>query len=108
MLDILKKDNLLVGLAIALFLPIVAYALLLGLNDLIEDHGNSIGLRSEFRFSEKLIQFIAICFNVIPSQYFLNKKKDNTIRGLSLRTFGLIIVWGFYHLPEILSTLKLF
>ena len=90
-----KKDSVLFGIALGIFIPIVSYALFLYLDEAIE--AAAIPTRNgTFQGFDNLYAPLAIVLNLLPFHYFNNKRMDNAMRGVIFPTILLVIAWGFY------------
>jgi hypothetical protein len=92
----LKQNNLLLGIALGVFLPIVALAILISFNEFMIGNGVTIGKTKGFYFSDKTIFVIAVCANLIPFNWYKNRYFDKTTNGIIVPTIvfvGLFFVW---------------
>lgn len=94
MISTLKKDSVWVGLAIGILLPVVVYAILRLLYQLLD----SIGVLSDVGFAEdfrtRTLALVAICSNLILMQTFRRKHYQNeTIRGMLIASMILVAIW---------------
>ncbi len=98
----MEKDKLIVGLILGLMLPVVGYAILLEIYELLSSNGiiSNEGLSRTFR--ERTIALLAVCFNLIPFTYFNKKRMYNGMRGLVFPTVLFVMVWLFYFRTSIL------
>lgn len=98
----MEKDKLIVGLMLGLMLPVVGYAILLEIYELLSSNGiiSNEGLSQTFR--ERTIALLAVCFNLIPFTYFNKKRMYNGMRGLVFPTVLFVMVWLFYFRTSIL------
>ena len=87
-----RNDNLLIGLAVSLIIPVIAYYLLGQLQVMISN-----GAQASFAFKERTVALIAICLNVLPLNYFRKTYRNRSIRGLATGTMVLAFVWFFYY-----------
>ncbi len=94
----LKKDSVLFGIIIGLVIPFVAYALIMEINDLIVNKKLiSLGEDRYFEgFTDALKALTALCFNVIPFQYFTRRYLDDAMRGMVIVTVVLVVAWVVY------------
>lgn len=93
-----RNDNLLVGLVVSLLIPVIAYFLLGGLQEMISD-----GAQRSFAFKERTVALIAICLNVLPLNYFRKTYRNRSLRGLATGTMILAFAWFFYYGRELLQ-----
>lgn len=93
-----KNDNLLVGLAVALILPVVAYFLMLQLQGMIvEASGRPIS------FEPRTLALVAICLNVLPLNVLRRTYRNRSLRGLATGTMILAMAWFFYFGRDLLQ-----
>jgi len=93
-----KNDNILIGLAVSLILPAIAYFLLLQLQSMIvEASGRPIS------FELRTLALIAICLNVIPLNFFRRVYRNRSLRGLATGTMVLAMGWFFYFGRDLLG-----
>ncbi len=89
-----QKNAIWVGLLMGLFLPLVAYALLLTLFDQMEIAGvvSQQGLSPRFR--ERTLSIVSICLNAIVLNYYAKRRFFlQTMRGLVIATVICVVVW---------------
>lgn len=96
-----STDSIPFGIIMGLAFPIVAYAILLMLNDAIYDWelipvGNNF-----FQFSEKLLVTVAVCSNIIPFQYFKRNWTDNSMRGIIFPTLFYVGLWIYTYFGQL-------
>jgi hypothetical protein len=79
----LIKDNFILGMAIGLLVPVLCFAIILGIENQIMS-----GLPGKPEVPMNIMVFIAIATNLLPFRfYMINKKLDKTGRGILLATF---------------------
>lgn len=93
-----KNDNLLLGLVVALLVPIIAYFLLLQLQGMIAE-----GAGRAISFEQRTVALVAICLNVIPLNYFRKVYRHRSLRGLATGTMILAMAWFFYFGRDLLG-----
>lgn len=96
------QDKIIIGLILGFLIPVVGYAILLEIYDLMSNGGiiSDQGFSQTFR--ERTIALLAICFNLIPFTFFNKKRMQNGMRGLVFPTVLFVIVWLFYFKDSIL------
>jgi hypothetical protein len=93
-----KNDRLWVGLIVSLIIPVIAYFLLIQLQEMIgEGSGKAIS------FELRTVALIAICLNVIPLNYFHKTYRNRGLRGLATGTMILAMAWFFYFGRDLLG-----
>lgn len=89
----MDKNSLPFGVAIALIVPLVVFAFLYGLFELLE----MLNLVSDAGFSpmfrERTTSIVAIAANAILLNLFQKKRLMNTMRGIVISTSVLVAIW---------------
>jgi len=101
--EFLRKDSMVKGILFGLLIPIIAFGLLQGLNLIVADNPDLLKTKRGFLFSQRLITITSICFNAVPAQKFLNRKEDESIRGIVFPTFAFLTYWMITYLPNLLD-----
>lgn len=90
-----KNDNFFIGLMIGATVPVIGYWGIEILFEVLTDAGimdsvtgSTIGKRS------KTLALLAICCNIIPSQFSNNMRYTNILRGVVFATFIYAALWG--------------
>lgn len=86
-----RNDNILIGLAVSLIIPAIAYVLLQQLQGMI---ASSAG--RPIAFEQRTLALIAICLNVMPLNFFRKTYRNRSLRGLATGTMLLALVWFFW------------
>lgn len=88
-----NKNAIWLGILLGLAIPFVGYALLLTLFEQMEVWGvvSKEGFSEGFR--KRTLTVIAICFNVIPFNYYQKNDMIQTMRGLVFPTAIYAIAW---------------
>lgn len=72
----MNKNTFLYGVIIALVVPLLGYALWMGINFGLK-LSNVLDKSGEvFQFSQKTIVLVAVCFNLIPFHHAKNKRLE--------------------------------
>jgi hypothetical protein len=88
MREFFKRDNIWLGIVMALVLPVIFYFLI----KLIS------GFFSTNPLTESTIQLLALAINLLPFRYYLIRlKADKTGRGILLVTFVLALVYFYFN-----------
>lgn len=104
-----KKDTILVGVMLGVFIPFVMYAILLMINDGVDWPNLLKSLFGDDRFgnfpkfSKKLLAIMAVCTNIIPFHYFRNKKMDYGLRGVVFPTVIYAMIWMSYFSESVFN-----
>lgn len=78
-------------------LPLLAYFILMWLNDSIVDKSTlSAGFLG---FKHSTVALVAICTNLIPTFFADRRKMDEFVRGIMIPTVLLAIGWFIYFNP---------
>jgi hypothetical protein len=87
------KDSFSTGLIIGILVPIVGFAVLLGIFTGLEAMGfmSEVGFRPYFR--ERTTSIIAIAFNAMVMNSYQKKRYTDTMRGIVIPSFIYIITW---------------
>ncbi len=89
-----QKNAIWVGLLMGLFLPLVAYALLLTLFEQLEMAGMLSRQGFSPKFRERTLSIVAICLNVFVLNYYARRRFFmNTLRGIVIATFICVVIW---------------
>lgn len=88
MREFFKRDNIWLGIVMALVLPVVFYFLITLVS----------GFFSSSPLTESTTQLLALAVNLIPFRYYLIRlKADKTGRGILLVTFVLALVYFYFN-----------
>jgi hypothetical protein len=98
----LKKNNLYIGLGIGILLPIVSYALLLTIFEQLDKLHWTSQQGLSFKFRMRTLCMIAICVNLIPVQIYQRWRANEIVRGLSITTVAMAMIWLFTFAKDIL------
>lgn len=93
-----KYDKIITGFAVAIIVAFVAYALLLQVQDFLSDWSGR-----PLSFNERSIALMALCFTVLPMNYFRRRYQNKSLRGLVIGTMALAAVWFFYYGRDLLN-----
>lgn len=86
-----KRDNLWLGIVMALVIPPIFYFLFVYLNGLFTGKNGAA-------LQESTVQLLAIAVNLIPFRYYLVRlKADKTGRGILLVTFAFALVYFYMN-----------
>ena len=88
------RNSLLYGFFIGLFIPVAAFFVFYLFFELISKSGNTEnpGILSE-DFRERTAAIAAIALNAIPMNQAYKKRLTQTMRGILIPTFILVVVW---------------
>lgn len=92
-MDFFNKNNLAFGLVCGILVPIIGYGILEGLFSLLSMLVNE----GYGKWSMRTISLLAICFNLIPFNFYKNKKYVQSMRGVILPTVIFAVVWAVIH-----------
>lgn len=90
------KDNLTLGLAIGLALPLIGFLVIYFGYMRLEETGVVSEPMVTALFRERTASIIAICLNVIPLNLFQRNRVTQSMRGIVLATGIYIIAWIIY------------
>lgn len=84
-----NKNSVWFGIMAGIILPLVVYGLLYGILHIVKVYSNSVP-----EFNENLLMLISPVINLFTIRYyFVNKKYDDTGRGILLVTFIYVIAY---------------
>ena len=91
-------DSFIWGIIISICTPIVAFGVITMIFEMLAnaglmDHVSSSGSSPR----EKTVALLAICCNLIPFNYFKNKRMDYAIRGCILPTMIFVGYWLYRY-----------
>ncbi len=92
----MERDTFLFGLLVGLSVPIVGFALWLGINGILSLADVRDRFGEIFQFSLKTRVLLSVCFNLIPFQIARAKYLDNMLRGCGVTTLVMLFAWAFY------------
>jgi len=99
----LKEDNIMVGIALGVTIPVLGYLLLDGIFGMLD----AVGIRGPgqvvITFKERTTLLIALCANLIPFWIMSKMRNDNTMRGILISTAIYAIAWFVLYGSEILN-----
>ncbi len=99
-MNFLNKNSIVIGLVLGILLPILGYGLLKGLFWVLSQAVNS----DYSGWRERTITLLAICFNLIPFNYYKKKKYfTNSMRGVVVPTVIFGGLWVYYFRDFILG-----
>ncbi len=91
MKEFFRRDNYLLGIGIAIVLPVITWLLIQGLTSLFVEKNGDL-------FQNSTDQLLSVFANLIPLRYYLLKlKADKTGRGILLVTFALAMIYFYLN-----------
>ena len=99
----LKEDNIMIGIAIGITVPVLGYLLLdgiFGLLDTLEIRGPG---QTTISFKERTTMLVSLCANLIPFWIMSKMRNDNTMRGILIATAIYAIGWFVFYGSTILN-----
>ncbi len=93
----LRKNSILVGIALGTFIPFVGFALLLELYDFMDGAGVISNENMSENFRERTIGLLAICLNLIPFYLYNSRWTVQTMRGIIFPTIIYAFAWVFIY-----------
>ena len=91
MKEFFRRDNYLLGIGIAIVLPVITWLLIQGLTSLFVEKNGAW-------FQNSTDQLLSVFANLIPLRYYLLKlKADKTGRGILLVTFALAMIYFYLN-----------
>jgi len=102
----LKEDNIMIGIALGVTIPVLGYLVIDGILDILE----SIGVRgignTVITFKDRTMMLIALCTNLLPFWMQSKLRNDNTMRGILIATAIYAIAWFVIYGSEILNIVE--
>ena len=89
-----NRNNINIGIGLGLLIPIIGFGIFVGLTHL--------GLP----FRIRTLAVMSICLNLITLRLFQARRANESIRGITLATVGLAIIWLIYYYQNIMSELS--
>ena len=102
----LREDNIMIGIAIGVTIPVLGYLLVDGLLGLLETLGVRGMGNSIITFKDRTMMLIALCANLIPFWMQSKLRNDNTMRGILIATAIYAIAWFVIYGTEILNVVE--
>jgi hypothetical protein len=96
-----KKDSVLIGLFVALALPVVFYALLLTGLEFIDDHAGFEQVQLSTALKPRTLALIAVCCNIFTMQYYRRLRADDSMRGVFIAVGLAAVFWILRYSSEI-------
>ncbi len=93
MIPFVKRDSFWLGLGAGLLIPMITYAVLLTIYQLLDTMGvlSDIGFADDFRV--RTLGLFAICANLILMQRYRKSYHSETIRGILMASMLLVGIW---------------
>ncbi len=92
-MSFLNKDSLGLGLVSGILVPLIGFGLLQGLFLLLSNLINS----GYGNWSLRTITLLALCFNLIPFNYYKNRRKEQSMYGVIIPTAIFAIIWAIMY-----------
>ncbi|MEE9371819.1 MAG: hypothetical protein V3V00_02075 [Saprospiraceae bacterium] len=98
-MDLLRRNNLWIGMVLALIFSVMFFGIVL----MLFEFGEDMGLIGEIADPMKGRRFrtttlITICGNMVLIKLFNRRYTQETLRGILIVTFALAVVWlGMFH-----------
>ncbi|CAH1001803.1 hypothetical protein LEM8419_02710 [Neolewinella maritima] len=93
-----RNDHFWIGLAVSVFVTVVAYALLLQLGDWL-----SAGASRSVVFKPRTLALLAISLNVLPMNVFRRTYRTRAMKGLMVGVMALAAVWFYVYGVDLLG-----
>lgn len=103
----LKQNNTFFGIALGAFIPVIALALLMMMNDTMVANKFTVGRTVGFYFQDKTIFVMAVCANLIPFNWYKKYYFDKTASGIVVPTLAyvaLFFVWFIFFKEFVLKS----
>ncbi len=99
----LREDNIMIGIAIGVTIPVLGYLLVDGVLGLLDTMGVRGAENTVITFKERSTMLISLCANLIPFWIMSKMRNDNTMRGILIATAIYAIGWFIIYGPQILK-----
>lgn len=100
-----NRNNVFVGILIGLAIPVIVYALLLTILELIDANAGFTQVQLAKALKPRTLALIAICFNILTMQYYRKMRADESMRGVFISVGIAAIIWIVKYSSEIFSSL---
>ena len=100
----LREDNVMVGIAIGVTVPVLGYLLVDGMLGLLDTLGVRGMGQTVITFKERSTMLISLCANLIPFWIMSRMRNDDTMRGILIATAIYAIGWFIIYGPLILNS----
>ena len=88
-----KRNNLLLGLALGICVPVALYGILLTIYDFMENQNLLANVSFSPTFRSRTLALVAICINLVLMRMFSRSYASDSMRGEVLATLVLVIIW---------------
>lgn len=92
-MKLFEKNEFIYGIIYGILFPLIGYGIITGILWVISQFFDK-GYDS---WSFRTTALIALCFNLIPFQSYKKQRYDDAMRGVTVPTVILGIVWFFMH-----------
>lgn len=89
-MKVFEKNSIPHGLILGIIIPLLGYGILKGIFLILSQFVNS----DYGDWRTRTVTLLAICFNLIPFNSFLKRKKDESMRGVIIPTIIFGIIWA--------------
>ena len=90
------KNALPYGLSLGFLVPALVFGLLLGLFSLLSSTGAATDANFRPYFTERTSAIVAIGVNAILINQFYKRRKVDSMRGIVIATFVLVMAWLYF------------
>lgn len=88
-----KRNHVALGLLLGACVPIALYGILLTIYDFMEDNNLLANVSFSPTFRTRTLALVAICSNLLLMRLFSGSYAPDSMRGVVLATFFLVVVW---------------
>ncbi len=88
-----QRNHVIVGLIIGLIIPIIGYALLLSLLEIIDNNAGFSQVELAKAIKPKTLALLSICINILIMQYYRRLRAEESMRGIFIAVGILAIAW---------------
>ena len=96
-----RKNSVLLGLIIGLFVPIVTYAVLLTTLEFIDSYAGFSQVQLATALKPRTLALVALCGNILTMQYYRRLRADESMRGVFIAVGICAVLWIARYSSEI-------
>ena len=88
-----NRDSIPYGLLLGFGVPLLAFSLLMGIFTVLANTGAASDEAFRPMFTQRTSAIVAIGINAILINQFFKRRQTNSMRGIVIATFVLVILW---------------
>ena len=98
-----REDNIVIGFAIGVVVPVLAYLGITSLFEWLDGMGVENPYGQPYAFRDRTTALISVCFNLIPFRIFSTRRFDGSMRGVLVATGIFAIGWIYFYGTAVLN-----